>query len=80
MHGQSSGQSVAGTIDNPDGLDKDAGTLSTEAYLALFGDTTESKWLHRARLAADYAETYIYLWNVPMPDTLVDDYMSFDVE
>ena len=34
-HGQASGQFVGGTIDNPDVLDKEAGTLSLEAYLAL---------------------------------------------
>jgi hypothetical protein len=66
-HGQSSGQFVGGTIDNPDVLDKEAGTLSTEAYLALFEATKDSKWLNYARASADYAETYIYLWNVPMP-------------
>jgi hypothetical protein len=103
--GQSNGQFVGGTIDNPDVLDKAAGTLSTEAYLALFDATKDSKWLDRARVAADYAETYIYIWNVPMAadeddtllhwkkgvptygvqliatgHTLVDDYMSFDVD
>jgi N-acylglucosamine 2-epimerase (GlcNAc 2-epimerase) len=66
-HGQSGGQFVGGTIDNPDVLDKEAGTLSTEAYLALYEATKDSQWLDRARVAADYAETYIYLWNVPMP-------------
>ena len=65
-HGQSGGQFVGGTIDNPDVLDKEAGTLSTEAYVALFEATKDSQWLDRARAAADYAETYIYLWNVPM--------------
>ena len=104
-HGQSDGQFVGGTIDNPDVLDKEAGTLSSESYLALFEATKDSKWLDRARVAADYAETYVYLWNVPMPEdeddvflhwkrgvptcgtqliatghTLVDDYMSFDVD
>jgi hypothetical protein len=66
-HGQTGGQFVGGTIDNPDVLDKEAGTLSTEAYLALYEATKDSQWLDRARVAADYAETYIYLWNVPMP-------------
>lgn len=65
--GQAKGQFVGGTIDNPDVLDKEAGTLSTEAYLALFEATKNSKWLDRGRAAADYAETYIYIWNVPMP-------------
>ena len=66
-HGQAAGRFVGGTIDNPDVLDKEAGTLSNEAYLALYETTHAAKWLARARAAADYAETYIYLWNVPMP-------------
>ena len=38
-----------------------------EAYLLLFETTGERKWLDRARVAADLAETWIYLWNVPLP-------------
>ncbi len=64
---QSTGRFVGGTIDNPDVLDKEAGTLSLEAYLALYQATHNSKWLTRAGAAADYAETWIYLWTVPMP-------------
>jgi hypothetical protein len=41
--GQANGQFVGGTIDNPEVLDKEAGTLSTEAYLALFEATKNSK-------------------------------------
>jgi hypothetical protein len=67
MGGQSSGQFVGGTVDNPDVLDKVAGTLSLEAYRALFDAAKDSKRLERARAKADYAETYIYIWNVAMP-------------
>lgn len=66
-HGQSNGSFVGGTIDNPDVLDKEAGTLSNEAYISLYEATLDRKWLNRARAAADFAETWIYLWNVPMP-------------
>ena len=55
------------TIDNPDVLDKEAATLSLEAFLALFETTGDRKWLDRAQVAADIAETWMYLWNVPMP-------------
>jgi hypothetical protein len=104
-HGQSDSRFVGGTIDNPDVLDKEAGTLSIEAYLALYEATHNAKWLARAQAAGDYAETWIYVWNVPMPadednallhwkkgvatsgtqliatgHSLVDDYMSFDVD
>lgn len=66
-NGQFRGAFVGGTIDNPDVLDKEAATLSLEAYLHLYDATKEVKWLCRARAAADYAETWIYIWNVPMP-------------
>ena len=68
--GGSNGVFVGGTIDNPDVIDKEAGTLSLEAYLALREATRDPKWLERAARAANYAETWIYLWNVPMA---VDD-------
>ena len=66
-NGQSDGRFVGGTIDNPDVLDKEAATLSLEAYLHLHQATGDRKWLQRAVAAADFAETWIYIWNVPMP-------------
>jgi len=71
-HGQRDGQFIGGTIDNPDVLDKEAGTLSLEAYLALHKATRAEKWLERAKAAANFAETWIYGWNVPMPDDELD--------
>ena len=47
--------------------DKESGMLSAEAFMTLYEDTREDKWLDRARAAADYAETWIWIWNVPMP-------------
>ncbi|MGO9111081.1 MAG: hypothetical protein ACLP9L_17805 [Thermoguttaceae bacterium] len=66
-NGQCRGCFVGGTIDNPDIIDKEAGTLSVEAYLALYESTKEKTWLDRAAAAANFAETWIYCWNVPMP-------------
>ena len=57
---------VGGTIDNPDVVDKEAGTLSVEAYLSLYHATKDQVWVERAVAAANYAETWIYIWNVPM--------------
>ena len=47
--------------------DKEAGMLSMEAFLDLYEATNEAKWLSRARSAADYTESWIWIWNVPMP-------------
>jgi hypothetical protein len=59
---------VGGTIDNVDIIDKEAATLSLDAYLTLYEATGEQKWLDRAAAAADNAETYTYIWKIPMPE------------
>ena len=58
---------IGGAIDNPNITDKEAGMLSMEAYLSLYDSTNEPKWLERAKAAADFAESWIWIWNVPMP-------------
>lgn len=47
--------------------DKESGMLSLEAFLALYDATKEPKWLERATTAGDYTESWIWIWNVPMP-------------
>ena len=47
--------------------DKESGMLSMEAFLALYDNTNDPKWLERAKSAADYTESWIWIWNVPMP-------------
>jgi len=69
----SKGIFIGGTIDNPNVLDKEAGTLSLEAYLSLFHHTSERKWLDRAMVAGNYAETWMYIWDIPIP-TEEDDH------
>jgi hypothetical protein len=58
---------VGGASDNPNITDKEAGMLSMEAFLSLYESTKESKWLERAKAAGDYAESWIWIWNLPMP-------------
>jgi hypothetical protein len=65
--GQNIGRFVGGTIDNPDVIDKEAATISLEGYLALHDITKDPRWLDRAKAAAAMAETWMYIWNVPMP-------------
>ena len=63
----SRGLFVGGASDNPNVTDKEAGMLSMEAFLSLYDSTKESKWLDRAKVAANFAETWIWIWNLPMP-------------
>lgn len=58
---------IGGAIDNPNITDKEAGMLSMEAYLSLFEATKEPRWLERAKAAADFAESWTWIWNLPMP-------------
>lgn len=66
-NGQYKALFVGGTLDNPNVIDKEAGTLSLEAYLDLYENTKDSKWISRAEVAADFAESWMYIWNIPMP-------------
>ena len=47
--------------------DKESGMLSLEAFLSLYNATQDPKWLKRAQAAANYTETWILIWNIPMP-------------
>ena len=47
--------------------DKEGGMLSLLAFESLYDATKDPKWLKRAEAAGDYAETWIWIWNVPMP-------------
>jgi hypothetical protein len=47
--------------------DKESGMLSLEAFLTLYENTKDAKWLDYAKSAGDYTESWIWIWNVPMP-------------
>lgn len=63
----SRGLFIGGASDNPNITDKEAGMLSMEAFLSLYESTKETKWLERAQTAANFAESWIWIWNLPMP-------------
>jgi len=63
----SRGLFIGGASDNPDITDKEAGMLSMEAFLSLHDATQDRRWLDRAKAAADFAESWIWLWDLPMP-------------
>ena len=56
---------IGGASDNPNITDKEAGMLSLEAYLALYDATKDPKWLDRAKAAGNFAESWIWRWNLP---------------
>ncbi len=59
---------VGGTPDNPNVTDKEAAQLALEGFLSLYDATKDAKWLDAAKRAADFVETWVYVWDVPMPD------------
>ena len=63
----SRGLFIGGASDNPNITDKEAGMLSMEAFLSLYDSTKDPQWLDRAKTAADFAESWIWIWNLPMP-------------
>jgi hypothetical protein len=54
------------TLDNPNVIDKEAGMLSLEAFLSAYDLTHDPKWIPRAAAAADFTESWMYIWDVPM--------------
>jgi len=73
----SRGVFVGGTTDNPNITDKEAGMLSLEAFLDLYDATKEPKWLERAKAAGNYTESWIWIWNVPMPLGALDSDLNW---
>jgi hypothetical protein len=57
---------IGGASDNPNITDKEAGMLSMEAFLSLYESTKDPKWLERAQAAGNFAESWIWIWNLPM--------------
>jgi len=66
------GNYVGGASDNPNITDKEAGMLSLEAFLSLYESTKENKWLEYAKYAGDYTESWMWIWNLPMPIDATD--------
>lgn len=55
-----------GPCDTSDILDKESGIYAMFAYIALFDVTGDQKWLEAACGAADYTETFTFVWDFPV--------------
>lgn len=55
-----------GTPNNPNCSDKEASLFTLRAFLTLFKETGEQKWLEAAERAGTIGETWNYIWNVPI--------------
>jgi hypothetical protein len=66
-HGGSQGCFAGATLDNPDVVDKEAAVYALEGFLGLYAATGERRWVERAAVAASMAETWTYIWDIPMP-------------
>jgi hypothetical protein len=57
--------------------DKEGGMASLDAFIALYEATKDPKWLSRALSAADYTESWIWIWNVPLPGHVPDAHLRW---
>jgi hypothetical protein len=57
---------VGGTADNDNTIDKEAGILALYAFMALYDADGNSKWLKAAIGAADFCETWVFMWKYPV--------------
>lgn len=56
-------QFVGGTADNDNTIDKEAGMIAVYAFMALYDADGDERWLEAAKGAADFTETWTYVWN-----------------
>ena len=55
-----------GPCDTLDIMDKESGIYAMFAFMALYDITAEPKWLEAACGAADYTETFTFVWDFPV--------------
>ena len=55
-----------GPCDTSDIMDKESGIYAMFAFIALYDATGDAKWLDAACGAADYTETFTFVWHFPV--------------
>jgi len=65
-------------VDNPQVIDSESGLMAIYAFEALYDLTREQKWLDAWIQAADYYETWVYSFEIPVEDDRsTEDYCTF---
>nr|WP_144922194.1 discoidin domain-containing protein [Paenibacillus bovis] len=58
---------VGGTSDNDNTIDKEASVMAMNAFLALYDETKEDRWLEALKGAADFTATWTFAWSYDTP-------------
>ncbi len=58
---------VGGAIDNPNIMDKEAGSMAFRAFLALYDLDNSPKWMDAFMQSAYFYQTWVVCWNIPIP-------------
>lgn len=57
---------LACVVDNLHSYDSESGQMAINGFLALYGITSDAKWLAAAEQAATYTETWVYSFEIPV--------------
>lgn len=57
---------VACVVDNPQTIDSESGQQAINGFLSIYDLTKDPKWLNAAEQAATYAESWTYMFEVPV--------------
>ncbi len=58
---------VGGAIDNPNIMDKEAGSMAFRAFLALYDLDNSQKWMDAFLQSVYFYQTWIVCWDIPIP-------------
>ena len=58
---------AGGAADNPNITDKESASMALRAFLALYDMEKDSKWMDAARQTAFFYQTWVFAWEVPLP-------------
>ncbi len=58
---------VGGAIDNPNVMDKEAGSMALRAFLALYDLENSSRWMDAVMQTVYFYRSWVVCWDIPIP-------------